>query len=308
MFHSYIKSILECLQRHREVRAEEITVACFGGALQMHLPHCMALLGPNLRWELWRENGQFAPLFEEHLSSKVQQHVGTTTDYLLSLRARPERRFICLVDIDINTPEHAFRLNNRRGVTPSVDTENHFYDSFTRPYANMCRLAAAMPHVLVVSVPFRAPWKTDDYETNKRRAVWTQEDESMLFPRVDTFVQYNARPRSNEVRALCWCSGSGVCEESVDWKQLDVDMAAYNARRVFRDHEMLHELMRQYTACTASRPDLFANESGALQAWRSEFLQNSMAFAQENKAHAALAAQQRETERPCKRLRFCDGA
>jgi hypothetical protein len=34
------------------VRAQDITVACFGGALQMQLPHCMALLGPNMRWEL----------------------------------------------------------------------------------------------------------------------------------------------------------------------------------------------------------------------------------------------------------------
>ena len=72
MFHVYIKSILECLKRHPEVRAEDITVACFGAALQMHLPHCMALLGPNMRWELWRDDAKFAPLFQEHLSNKVQ--------------------------------------------------------------------------------------------------------------------------------------------------------------------------------------------------------------------------------------------
>ena len=55
MFHVYIKSILECLQRYPDVCAEDITVACFGGALQQHLPHCVALLGPQLRWELWRD-------------------------------------------------------------------------------------------------------------------------------------------------------------------------------------------------------------------------------------------------------------
>jgi hypothetical protein len=151
MFHSYIKSIVHCLKRHPEVRAEDITVVCFGGALQMHVPHCMALLGPNLRWEMWRDDGKFAPLFQEHLSSKVEQHVGTTAQFLASVQARGDRRFICLVDIDINTPEHAFRLNNSKGVTPSVSTENHFYLSFTRPYANMCRVAAAFPHVLVLS-------------------------------------------------------------------------------------------------------------------------------------------------------------
>jgi ferredoxin len=114
----------------------------------------------------------------------------------------------------------------------------------------------------------------------------------MLHPHVDTFVQYNARPRSSEVRALCWCSGDGVCEERVDWKQIDVDMAAYNARRVFRDHDILHDFMREYAACAASRPDLFENESAALAAWRDAFVQNSIAFAAENKAHAALVAEQ----------------
>jgi len=306
MFHVYIKSIVECLKRHPEVRAGEITVACFGAALQLHVPHCMALLGPDVRWEMWREDAQFAPLFQQHLSSKVQEHVGSTAQYLMSVRSRPDRRFICLVDLDINTPEHAFRLNNSRGVTPSVETENHFYDSFTRPYAQMCRLAAAIPHVLVVSMPFRAPWRTRDYETNKQRATWTQADGSMLHPHVDTFVQYNARPRSSEVRALCWCSGQAVREDAVDWQQLDVDMAAYNARRLFRDHDQLLDLMRQYASCAAGRPDLFENESGALQAWRADFVRNSIAFAQENETHAALAAQPADAQAPFKLLRFCD--
>jgi len=304
MFHSYIKSIVECLKRHSEVRAEEITIACFGGALQQHVPHCMALLGPNMQWEIWRDDAKFAPLFQEHLSRKVQHRVGTTAEYMLSVQARTDRRFICLVDIDINTPEHAYRLNNSKGVTPSVATENHFYESFTRPYARMCRLAAAMPHVLLLSMPFRAPWKTDDYGTNKRRAVWTQADESMLHPHVDTFLQYNTRPRSSEVRALCWCAGVGVREESVDWQQMDVDMAAYNARRRFRDHDKLTALLLEYAACTAARPDLFENESSALRAWRAAFVENSLAFAEENKAHAELAAHDDDREARTKRVRF----
>ena len=306
MFHAHIKSIVECLKRHPEVRAGDITVACFGAALQLHLPHCMAMLGPNVRWELWRDDAQFAPLFQQHLSSKVQEHVGTTAQYLMSVRSRADRRFICLVDIDIHTPEHAFRLNNSKGVPHSVDTENHFYESFTRPYANMCRLAAAMPHVLLVSTPFRAPWITADFDANKTRAVWTQADESMLHPHVDTFVQYNSRPRSSEVRALCWCSGNAAPDATVDWKQMDVDMAAYNARRVFRDHDLLLDLMREYAACAASRPDLFENEPSALQAWRTTFVQNSIAFAQENEAHAARAAQQDAAAGPFKLLRFSD--
>jgi hypothetical protein len=297
MLHAYIKSVLVCLQRHPEVRAEEITVACFGGALQMHLPHCMALLGPNMRWEMWREDGKFAPLFQEHLTQKVQQHVGTTQEYLQSVEARKDRRFICLVDIDINTAEHAYRLNNKKGVTPSVATENHFYESFTRPYARMCRLAAAMPHVLLLSMPFRAPWFTSDYERNKQHAMWTQADESMLHPLVDKFKQYNTRPRSSEMRAICWCAGHGVRDENVDWKQIDVDMAAYNARRLFRDHDKLHELMLEYAACTAGRPDLFENESSALEAWRAAFVHNSIAFAAENKAHAELAAPENEARK-----------
>jgi len=310
MFHVCIKSIVQCLERHPEVRAQDMTVACFGGALQMHLPHCMALLGPHMSWEMWRENGKFAPLFQEHLSNKVQQRVGTRAEYLLSVKARADRRFVCLVDIDINTPEHAFRLNGETGGASSVDTENHFYESFTGPYASICRLAAAMPNVLVVSMPFRAPWHTDDYEANKQRAVWTQADESMLHPDVDTFTQYNTRPRSSELRALCWCSGQGVRERAVDWKQMDVDMAAYNARRPFRDHDKLDELMREYAACAARRPDLFEDEPSALAAWRAAFVQNSAAFAGESKAHAALAAHAAHDDdagAAGKSVRFCDG-
>jgi len=304
MFHAYIKSIVACLKRHPEVRAEDITVACFGAALQQHLPHCVALLGPNMRWELWREDAEFAPLFQEHLSNKVQHHVGTTAEYLQAVRARTDRRFICLVDMDINTPEHAFRLNNSKGVTPSVATENHFYESFTRPYATMCRVAAAMPHVLLLSMPFRAPWRTDDYPANKQRAVWTEPDESMLHPHVERFVQFNTRPRSSEMRALCWCSGNGTRDESVDWQKIDVDMAAYNARRLFRDHDKLRELMLEYGACAAARPDLFENEASALSAWREAFVQNSLAFAEESRAHADLAAQ---PAADCKLVRFSDG-
>ena len=306
MFHVYIKSILECLKRHPEVRAEDITVACFGAALQMHLPHCMALLGPNMRWELWRDDAKFAPLFQEHLSNKVQQHSGTTAEFMNAVKARTDRRFICLVDVDINTPEHAFRLNNSKGVTPSVATENHFYHSFTRPYANMCRVAAAMPHVLLLSMPFRAPWNTDDYERNKGRAAWTEADGSMLHPHVDTFTQYNARPRSSEVRALCWCSGNGARDDAVDWKQLDVDMAAYNARRVFRDHDKLRELLLEYGACTAARADLFENEPAALRTWRAEFVRNSVAFADESRAHEELAAED-DAAVQRKSVRFGDG-
>ena len=108
------------------------------------------------------------------------------------------------------------------------------------------------------------------------------------------------------MRALWWCSGVAVPDESVDWQKMDVDMAAYNARRVFRDHDMLQDLMRQYSACTAARPDLFANEPSALAAWRKAFVENSMAYAEENRAHAALAAQGELCEKPSKRLRFSD--
>ncbi len=75
MFHVYIKTIAQTLHRHREVRVQDITVTCFGGALQTHVRHCMALFGPDLRWEMWRENGKFAPLFQQHLTNKLEQKV-----------------------------------------------------------------------------------------------------------------------------------------------------------------------------------------------------------------------------------------
>ena len=94
-------------------------------------------------------------------------------------------------------------------------------------------------------------------------------------------------------------------EERVDWKQLDVDMAAYNKRRRFRDHDKLHALMLEYEACAAGRADLFEHESSALQAWRAEFVRNSVAFAEENAAHEAHAALD-EAPAPAKLVRFSD--
>jgi hypothetical protein len=69
-------------------------------------------------------------------------------------------------------------------------------------------------------------------------------------------------------------------------------MAAYNARRVFRDHDILHDFMREYAACAASRPDVFENESSASATWREAFVQNSISFAAENRAHGERAAQE----------------
>ncbi len=99
-------------------------------------------------------------------------------------------------------------------------------------------------------------------------------------------------------------------ERAVDLKQMDVDMAAYNARRLFRDHDKLDEMMREYAACAARRPDLFENESSPLAAWRAAFVQNSAAFAGESRAHAELAehaAHDDEAGAAGKSVRFCDG-
>ena len=114
-------------------------------------------------------------------------------------------------------------------------------------------------------MPFRLPWLTSDFETNKQRAVWTEADESMLHPQVDTFRQFNTRLRSSEVRALCWCAGSAARDVRVDWKRIDAEMAAYNAQRPFRDHDKLEALMLEYAACVARRPDVFEGESSALR-------------------------------------------
>jgi hypothetical protein len=224
MLHVYIKTILHALEKHADVPAADVTIACYGAALQVHVPHAITLLGPNLSWELWRADAH-APLFETHLSKKIEKRSGTIDDFLQDISRRPERRFICLVDLDLHVPAHVLRARNEQGVKPTVESENRFYESITKKYSDICTRAAGMQQVMVVSIPFRAPWHTADFEENKARALWIDKDERMVYPRLETFKQFCTRPRSTEVRGLFTCRGSGVEYETVDWKRIDVEMA-----------------------------------------------------------------------------------
>jgi len=302
MLHAYTTSVLHCLDAHADVPVSDITIACYGAALQAHLSHVIMLLGPSLSWELWRGSGEFAPLFDAHLTQKVARRTGTVDEYLRDIGAREHRRFICLVDLDLHVPAHVLRSRNERGIKPTVASENLFYDGVTKQYADICRRAAKTKQVLVVSVPFRAPWPTDDFEANQRRAAWLQRDNRMVYPRLYKFRQFNTRPRSTEVRGLCWCSGTDAENETVDWKQIDADMREYNGRRVCGDYDVLKEFLGHYEQCTARRGDLFENESAASRAWRLEFVGNSLAHMQETEAHAKAA----EAPAPAKSVRFAD--
>jgi hypothetical protein len=314
MLHAYTTSVLHCLDAHADVPASHITIACYGAALQVHLSHAIMLLGPSLSWELWRGGGEFAPLFDAHLTQKVVRRTGTVDDFLRDVAARADRRFICLVDLDLHVPAHVLRARNERGVKPTVASENLFYDGVTRQYADICRRAAKATQVLVVSIPFRAPWPTDDFEANKQRAAWLEKDARMVYPKLYKFRQYNTRPRSTEVRGLCWCSGSAAEHETVDWKQIDADMRENNGRRVCRDYDVLKEFLEHYKRSTAARPDLFENESALSRTWRDEFVGNSLLYAQDTEAHAlaadaaaAEAAEAAEAAAGPKSVRFAAG-
>ena len=285
MLHVYIKTILHTLETHPDVPAADLTIACYGAALQVHVPHAITLLGPNLSWELWRADAH-APLYEAHLSKKIEKRSGTIDDFLQDISCRPERRFICLVDLDLHLPAHVLRARNEQGVKPTVESENRFYESITKQYADVCTRAGSMKQVVVVSIPFRAPWVTEDFARNKEHALWLCANEEMLYPKLFKFRQYNTRPRSTEVRGLCWCGGKGMEHETVDWKQIDADMLASNARRVFRDHDILLDFIEHYTTCTAGRTDLFENETAACRTWREDFMRNSLQHAQDSEVHA----------------------
>jgi hypothetical protein len=59
-----------------------------------------------------------------------------------------------------------------------------FYRDITARYADVCKLASGAGRVIGVSIPFRAPWLTEDFETNKAKAAWTDKDEMMLYPKI----------------------------------------------------------------------------------------------------------------------------
>ena len=293
MFHAYIKTVLCTLEAHADVPASDITIACYGAALQMHVPHAAALLGPNVSWEIWRAD-EHAALFEAHLSKQIEKRTGSVDDFFAGLSARPARRFVCLVDLDLHLPAHVLRSRNAQGIRPTVESENRFYEDMTEQYAGMCRRAAGLPQVLVLSIPFRAPWLTEDFEANKKHARWVQKDGTMVYPKMRTFRQYGTRPRSTEVRGLCFCGGRAAEVETVDWRGIDADMRASNARRVFRDYDVLREMIGQYAQCTAARADLFVSETAASKAWRESFVANSLAYASESEAHAGLGKRRGE--------------
>jgi len=281
-----MKTILHALDANVSVPASEVTVALYGGALQTHVPHCMTLLGPELSWELWRESAH-TQLSEVHLHNKVKKCIGSVDDFLQSIASRGEQRFICLIDLDLHLPARVLRTRNAKGIKPTVDSENEHYMKITDRYARICRRALAIPHVLVTSVPFRAPWHTDDFARNKQDALWLHRDDMMQYPRLETFKQYNTRPRSTEVRGLCWRASAHEAEDMLDCAQIDTEMREYNAQRRFLDHDILADLITHYRQTTQARPDPFTHESSASGRWRDDFMRNSMAFCKENEAHDA---------------------
>ena len=278
MLHAYAQSVLHCLDQHKDVPASSITVACYGAALQHHLPHTIALLGRNLSWEIWSESGQFQPLFEMHLSKKIEKRTGSVDDLFRDLSQRSDRRFICLVDLDLHVQPHVLRSRNEKGIKPTVESENLFYESITKRYAEICVLASKTAPVIAVSIPFRAPWPTADFEDKKAEALWIDENGAMVYPKLQTFKQFCTRPRSTEVRGLFVCDGAGVEYETVDWKGIDREMAAYNAGRVFRDANVFQDFAAHYARCSAERKDLFEDEPAFLGKWRSEFMENSLKY------------------------------
>lgn len=278
MLHAYTQSVLYCLDRHADIPASNITVACYGAALQHHLSHAIALLGQNLSWEIWSESGQFQPLFEMHLSKKMEKRTGSVDDFFRDIGLRTDRHFICMVDLDVHVQPHVLRARNVQGVKPSVESENLFYSSMTRTYADLCVLASKTAHILAVSIPFRAPWLTEDFEANKAHALWIDQDEKMVYPKLQTFKQFCTRPRSTEVRGLFTCNGSDVEYETVDWKGIDREMAAYNAGRVFRDSNVFKDFVEHYQRCSAQRTDLFGEEPAFLKRWRLQFMRNSLDY------------------------------
>lgn len=278
MLHAYTQSVLHCLDARSDIAAKDITVACYGAALQMHLPHSIALLGPNLSWELWTESGKFEPFFDVHLNQAMKRRTGSIDAFFRDLGSRTDRHFICLVDLDVHVRPHVLRSRNEQGVKPTVQSENMFYQDITVRYADVCKLASRCERIIGVSIPFRAPWLTADFEANKAKAAWTDKDEMMAYPKLQTFKQFFTRPRSTEVRGLFLCRGPDVEYEQVDWKKMDRDMSLYNASRIFRDSNIFQEFAAHYQQLSRQREDLFANESSAGKAWRLEFMENSLKY------------------------------
>jgi hypothetical protein len=295
MLHAYTQSVLFCLDRHADVPASAITVACYGAALQHHLPHAIALLGRNLSWEIWSESGKFQPLFEMHLSKKIDKRTGNVDDFFRDIGVRADRRFICIVDLDVHVQPHVLRSRNEQGVKPTVESENLFYTGITQRYADVCVRASKTAHIMAVSIPFRAPWLTADFEANKAQAVWIDKDEKMVYPKLQTFKQFCTRPRSTEVRGLFMCDGSGVEYETVDWKGIDREMAAYNAGREFRDANVFKDFVEHYQRCSAQRQDLFEDEPAFLKRWRLQFMRNSLDY---------VSCGPDDTEQPAKRTKL----
>jgi hypothetical protein len=165
----------------------------------------------------------------------------------------------------------------------------------TQRYADICVLASQTAHILAVSVPFRAPWLTADFEANKAHASWLDADEKMVYPKLHTFKQFCTRPRSTEVRGVFLCNGADVEYEAVDWKRVDREMAEYNARRQFRDANVFKDFVEHYQRCSAQRTDLFAEEPAFVKRWRLQFMRNSLDY---------VSCGPDEVEQPVKRTKL----
>ena len=160
-----------------------------------------------------------------------------------------------------------------------------------------------------VSIPFRAPWLTTDFEANKAQATWIDKDEMMVYPKLQTFKQFCTRPRSTELRGLYLCNGAPVEYEQVDWKRIDREMADYNTTRVFRDANVFRDFLGDYARCSATRTELFESESENLRAWRQSFIENSLRYVcggDDAPEENSLRGDDASEERKAKSVRFAE--
>jgi len=260
-----------------EVKQADMRVVWFGGGLQGQMPLLFALY-PDAEFEIHTQRA--CPVSAELKQNlKVSYHKSSMEECLRQVEAyEGKQKLAVLLDMDYHIKPGELAALNKANIPPTVESESVHYDTYTAQYAAACERLARCPHVVLVSMPFRLPWITNDIAENGHKARWLDarlERHEMWCPNMLLFPQFGSRVKSTELRGVLVMAG-GFSMSIVNWHAVDEAMykTTTETRELERAQFMLLQLELNQALATARGGR--AGDEG-VRAWADAFIGNSVA-------------------------------
>ena len=273
-----LHALNELHERCPDLPQSDLRVVWYGGGLQGQLPVLFGMF-PDAHFEIHTQRA--CPVSAELQSSlNVTYKKSSFEECLSQIEAyRGPQKFAVLLDMDFHIKPNEIAAFNKASIAPTVETESVHYTLYTAVYNAACQRMARCGHVVLVSVPFRLPWLTNDFAANGHKASWLGAglgSHEIRVPSMRLFPQFGARTNSTEMRGVLLVS-DGYSESVVDWHAFDKKMyevASKEDRQLERANAMLEQLKRSQVVTTARRAGRV--DIASLAAWSDAFLRNSI--------------------------------